>query len=99
MSAIISAVMTASGIRACSSVMVTAFLSTTLVLRFPSLLEGGDGLGEVVRRHRRPLEGERQIEDLPGPGVEQWKEPRPGQPNWMPEKQPITKDGGATGAP
>ncbi len=29
----------------------------------------------------------------------EWKEPRPGQPNWMPEKQPMTKLGGATGAP
>jgi len=30
--------------------------------------------------------------------VEEWNEPSPGQPNWSPEKQPMTKLGGATGA-
>src|ERR1700737_2145571 len=29
----------------------------------------------------------------------EWNEPRPGQPNCMPEKQPMMNDGGATGAP
>src|SRR5581483_6943984 len=29
----------------------------------------------------------------------EWNEPSPGQPNWMPEKQPMMNDGGATGAP
>ena len=29
----------------------------------------------------------------------EWNEPSPGQPNWMPEKQPMMNEGGATGPP
>src|SRR5438874_12386106 len=74
MSVIISSVMTASAIRAsearCSVTLIapsSPAASAALVLRLPALLEGGDGLQQVRRRHRGRLQRERQVEDLAGP--------------------------------